>query len=172
MKVSLHIFRNKLKFYDHQLKDENFYEYDDLTKSYYPKEEHLKTSFEILDDEFNDYSDIIKYDISPETFDANSFVQRNMKAFKTMLEFGSNALRINLDSQYNVDQVVGIVVVLEDKIPIDITGQYCIRMNSMINIRTLIFFGAFGSRKCCICTKKKHETYRAYVTRCAHLIRK
>ena len=163
MDVVVHIFKNKTEFYNHQLEDKDFY--DNYGKTYMPKEEHLEASIELLDEEFNDYSQIVNYDISPETFNSSRFAKANAVALETAIRLGADMHGIKLDSPFNIDQVVGIVVVLEGKIALDISGCRCFSTFQSIPRLHWLLLGAMVYPPICICTKREDETYREYAER-------
>lgn len=163
MNVVVHIFKNKTGFYSHQLEDKDFY--DKYGKAYMPKEEHLEASIELLDEEFNDYSQIVNYDISPETFNPSRFAKANAVALETAIRLGVDMHGIKLDSPFNIDQVVGIVVVLEDKIALDISGCRCFSTLHSIPRLHWLLIGIMVYPPICICTKREDETYREYTER-------
>ena len=163
MDVAVHIFKNKTGFYSHKLEDKDFY--DNYGKAYMPKEEHLEASIELLDEEFNDYSQIVNYDISPETFNPSKFAKTNAVALETAIRLGADMYGIKLDSPFNIDQVVGIVVVLEDKIALDISGCRCFNTLQSIPRLHWLLLGAMVYPPICICTKREDETYREYAER-------
>ena len=156
MKVAIHIFRDALV---------QPILIDGKTTYTPPREEHLEAVVELLEEEFDDYSQVIDYDLSPETFDPAGFAKANARALIKAINFGADMLGLKVQSPFNVDQIVGIVVVLEDKIALDIGGCKCFSCLHSIPLNWLLFGAAYPH--VCICTKREDETYREYAKRCA-----
>lgn len=157
MKVAIHIFRDVLV---------QPILLDGKTTYTLPREEHLEAEVELAEEEFDDYSQVINYDLSPETFDPAGFAKANARALIKAINFGADMLGLKVQSPFNVDQIVGIVVVLEDKIALDIGGRKCFSHLHSTPVN-LLLLGVTGHPHVCICTKREDETYREYAKRCA-----
>ena len=155
MRVAVHIFRET---------PTQPYISDGKTAYTLPREEHLEAEVELLEEEFDDYSQVINYDLSPETFDPARFAKANARALNTAINLGADMLGLKVQSPFNVDQIVGIVVVLEDKIALDIGGCRCFSTLLSIPLNWLLH-GLTASSHVCICTKREDETYREYAER-------
>ena len=155
MKVGVHMFRDVLV---------QPIIVDGKTTYTLPREEHLEAEVELLEEDFDDYSQVISYDLSPETFDPAAFAKANARALSKAISFAADMLGLKVQSPFNVDQIVGIVVVLEDKIALDIGGRKCFSCLHSIPLNWLLL-GAISYPHVCICTKREDETYREYAER-------
>lgn len=155
MKVAIHIFRDVLV---------QPILIDGKTTYTPPREEHLEAEVELVEEEFDDYSQVINYDLSPETFDPARFAKANARALIKAINFGADMFGLKVQSPFNVDQIVGIVVVLEDKIALDIGGRKCFSHLHSTPVN-LLLLGVTGHPHVCICTKREDETYREYAKR-------
>ena len=145
MKVAVHIFRDAQS-----------------TSSGLDEEQHLEAVVDVLDEELDCCSWVVKYDLAPESFNASEFAKANAKALRTAVKLAADILDLKIDSPFNISRIVGIVAVIEDKIALDLTGAKCLFPNSNVSLR-MTLLGFIGN--VCICTKRDDETYREYASR-------
>lgn len=135
---------------------------DGKTTYTWPREEHLEAVVDVLDEEFDCCSLVVKYDLAPELFNASEFARSNAKALYDAVRLAADILGLKIDSPFNISRVVGIVAVIEDKIALDITGAHCLAPDKAVPLWGMLL--GFG-RSVCICTKRDDETYREYASR-------
>ncbi len=145
MKVVVHIFRDAQS-----------------NSSSLEEEQHLEAVVDVLDEKFDCYAWIVKYDLDPESFNASEFAKANAKALRTAVKLAADILDLKIDSPFNISGIVGIVAVIEDKIALDLTGARCLAHNIDVSLR-MALLGFIGN--VCICAKKDGETYREYASR-------
>lgn len=145
VKVAVHIFRDAQS-----------------TSSGLEEEQHLEAVVDVLDEELDCCSWIVKYDLAPESFDAKEFAKANSRALYDAVRLAADILGLKIESPFNASRVVGIVAVIEDKIALDLTGAQCLAPNTAVSLLTTLL-GFTGN--VCICTKRDGETYREYAIR-------
>ena len=145
VKVAVHIFRDAQS-----------------TSSGLEEEQHLEAVVDVLDEELDCCSWIVKYDLAPESFNASEFAKANAKALRTAVKLAAGILDLKIESPFNISRVVGIVAVIEDKIALDLTGARCLAPNIDVSLR-MALLGFIGNA--CICTKRDDETYKEYASR-------
>ena len=120
MKVDVKLWKAKAGHEEHRLMDKDFYVYAEDIRKYEPVEDCLETSLKIMEDLFDDYSFIVDYETMPEKFDVEQFIMKNYKVFETIINYLEATFNINVSSYYNINDILGMTVVFEDIVSIDV----------------------------------------------------
>ncbi len=126
-------------------------------------EQHLEAVVDVLEEDLDCCSSVVKYDLAPESFNAEEFARANAKALYDAVKLAADLFDLKIESPFNISRVVGIVAVIEDKIALDLTGARCLTPNTSLSLQMTLL--GFTRRSVCICTKRDDETYREYASR-------